>query len=150
MKNNNVFLLERYFNAGKLKQRYYDGKSYCQPYSAEDRLLAGKMFYEDFLSWQKNARLIRNYEAIKVDVSLNTAGGFSKNTERFRRALKRLPKASLEVVYQIVLCENDIMAPPNFNERERAFFYDDIKGLLCRGLDELCRFYAPVRLAEFV
>jgi len=150
MKKESIFLLERYFNCGKLKQRYYDGKSYCQPYSEEDRLLVGKTFYEDFLAWRKNARLIRNYEAVKVDVSFYNGGGLSKNGERFRRALKRLPKASLEVVYKIVLCEEDIVAPSYFSERERAFFYDDIKGLLCRGLDELCRFYAPILFSEFV
>ena len=150
MKNKNLFLLERYFNNGHLNRRYYDGKDYCQPYSADDRLLAGKMFYEDFLAWQKRTRLIRDYEAIKVDVSFNTGAGLSKNAERFRRALKRLPRASLEVIYKIVLCEQDIMAPAYFTERERGHFYDDIKGLLCRGLDELCRFYAPVCATEFV
>lgn len=150
MKDKEIFLLTRYFNAGRLNRRYYDGKAYCQPYSADDRLLAGQMFYEDFLAWRKNTRLIRNYEAVKVDVSLNMAVGISKNAERFRRALKRLPQMSVDVIYKIVLCEEDILAPATFSEREKAYFYEEIKGLLCRGLDELCRFYAPVRLTEFV
>lgn len=150
MKNSDVFLLERYFNKGKLNQRYYDGESYCRPYSADDRLLAGKMFYEDFLAWRKNTRLVRDYEAIKVDVSLNTSGGLSRNAERFRKAMKRMPRATLAVLYKIVLCEEDIMAPHDFTEREKAYFYDDVRGILCRGLDELCRFYARFCSSEFI
>ena len=142
-------LLGIYFKMGKLNQRYYDGKNYCQPYSAEDRLRAGELFYNDFIGWQKGVRLIQDYSGIKVD------SGFAGKqdgliSERFRRALKRLPKASLPVVYKIVLNETDIMAPHSFSEREKTQFYGEIRSLLCRGLDALCSFYAHVFSVNYV
>lgn len=138
------FLLTKYFNYGWLDRCYYDGKQYCQPYSAEDRLRAGELFYEDFLVWRRGEKLIADYQGVKVDSSRSIlmAGTFGVSGERFRRALQVVSKAFLVVVYQVVLAEEEIKAPKGFSARERLHFNDEIKGLLCRGLDELCGFYA--------
>jgi len=144
MMDKNVALLVKKYNLGCLERSYYDGQKYAQPYSAEDRLLAGQMLYADFLAWRKGTKLVRNYDLIKID-----GGSFSGNScslsfaaERFRRALNVVPKSSLAVVYKIVLTEEDIKAPKEMSVREVLYFNDEIKGLLCRGLDALCRFYA--------
>lgn len=137
------FLLVKYFNSGWLNRRYFDGNRYWQPYSAADRLRGGKLFYNDFMAWKKGAKLIRDYEAIKVDVSL-TGGekiSCSKAAERFRQALRTLSKTTLPVVYKIVLCEEEISAPKSLSEREKLYFNLEVKNLLCRGLDELASFY---------
>ena len=143
-KREEVFLLTRYFNIGWLERAYFNGAEYCRPYSAEDRLRAGEMFYLDFLFWQKGVRLIRDYDSVKVDVSRVIGAGVpvSGSAERFRRALRLIPKASMAVVYKIVLNEEEIRPKKSMSAREKLYFNDEIKGLLCRGLDELCSFYA--------
>jgi hypothetical protein len=145
--NHDTSLLNRYFQQGWLDRRYYDGKAYLQPFSANDRLLAGEMLYADFLHWKKGVRLVQNYGALKVDSPLPMNGTlcFSYETERFRRAVRGISKSYLPVVYKIVLDEAEIRPPKAFGARERLYFNDEIKGLLCRGLDELCRFYASRR-----
>ena len=142
-KEKDTLLLTKYFNAGWLIKRYYTGKEFTQPYSAEDRLRTGKILYHDFLSWQRGTRLTRDYSAPKIDASLNLCGNInlSRSAERFRNAIKHISKASLPVVYQIVLNEQRILLPPGLSKREQLYFSDEIKILLCRGLDELCNFY---------
>ena len=143
MPRDSVFLLTKYFHLGWLSRRYYNGKQYIQLYSAEDRLRVGKLLYADFLRWKKGVHLIRDYDNVKVDVSFcngqNLATGYT--AERFRRALRAVSKVSLPVVYKIVLNEEEIKAPHLMSAREKLYFNDEIKGLLCRGLDELIAFY---------
>lgn len=140
MSRDDVFLLKTYFKQGWLSRRYFNGKTFCQPYCAEDRLKAGERFYEDYLSWQVGQRLISDYERQRVDGS-SLFLGFSPEAERFRRALRLISKTSLPVVYKIVLEEKAIGLPQGVSARERLYLNDEVKGLLCRGLDELCRFY---------
>ena len=142
-KQKNIFLLTKYFNLGWLERRYFDGQLYHQPYSAYDRLHAGRILYDDFIGWKKGVRLVRDYDAEPVDVALPLSGNvcLSAQAERFRQALKNVPKASLSVLYRIVLNEEEIKPPVGFSEREKLYFNDEIKGLLCRGLDQLCSFY---------
>lgn len=132
-----------YYNQGWLAKRYYDGKLFHQPYSCEDRLWAGKMLYEDYMVWRRGAKLTQDYTLERVDKSLPLHGGVmtSFSAERFRRAIKQVNKAVLPVVYKIVLSEERITAPKGLSKREQLYFNDEIKGLLCRGLDELCQFY---------
>ena len=143
MANAEKFLLNKYFNLGWLSRCYFNGKSYCQPYSAADRLLAGRLLYADFITWQKGCHLVRDYNMVKVDVSFvedrSVPVGFA--VERFRKALRIVSKASLPVIYKIVLEEHEIQAPKQMAAREKLYFNDEIKGLLCRGLDELIVFY---------
>ena len=47
------FLLKQYFRKGWLERAYFDGEKMVQPYSAEDRLHAGELLYEDFFAWKK-------------------------------------------------------------------------------------------------
>lgn len=143
-KHKNIFLLTKYYHIGWLERAYYDGKNYCRPYSAEDRLKAGKLLYEDFLCWKKGTRLIRDYDAVKVDVGLSTSGGIqlSFSAERFRRVLRGIPSIALPVIYKIVLLEEEIKPKKTMSTREKLYFNDEIKGLLCRGLDAACSFYA--------
>jgi len=142
--NHDTSLLNKYFNQGWLDRRYYDGKAYLQPFSADDRLLAGEMLYMDFLHWKKGMRLVQSYDVPRVDAMFSPNGVvcLSFETERFRRAIKGISKSYLPVVYKIVLDEMEIKPPKTFGTRERLYFNDEIKGLLCRGLDELCRFYS--------
>ena len=140
-------LLKKYFKQGWLRRRYYDGKHFLQMYSAEDRVYAGEMFYHDFMTWRKGVRLTRTYDAMKVDVSKPISGGVQLGpaAERFRKALRLISKASLPVIYKIVLEEEEIDVAEKMSARERLYFNDEIKGLLCRGLDELCGFYEQRR-----
>lgn len=135
-------LLDKYYNIGWLKYKYIDGTTYHQPYSEDERLLAGKLFYNDYLSWLLSRRLIINYERLYVDVSrtLNTPST-SEGCERFRKALKLIPKSFLPVLYKIVLEEKEIKPNQILNEREKAYFNNEIKTILCRSLDCLCNFY---------
>jgi len=137
-------LLKHYFNCGVLNKRYYSAAGYRQPFSAEDRLAAGSRFYADYLKWRKGERLVGAYDHPRVDcsfiVGLPRPGG-----ERFRRALRFLSEAYLPVVYKVVLEEEEIKAPSFFSAREKLYFSDEIKGLLCRGLDELCVYYRKQR-----
>lgn len=145
-KKKNQAVLMRYFNHGWLDRPYFDGEWFCRPYSAEDRLRAGTLFYGDYLVWLKGNVNAVNYEKPKVDGGMMFAAApFAEQGERFRRALRRLSKASLGVVYKIVLEEREILVPMGISERERLYFSDEIKRLLCSGLDELCRFYARRR-----
>lgn len=136
------FLLEHYFRLGWLGKKYYGTAGYFQPYSAEDRLLAGKMLYEDFLAWGAGQVRISNCQRPKID------GGrrldFPATTfgaERFRRALRRVPPPFLPVLYHIVLEEHPIRPPRGLSVREKLYFNDEIKSLLCRGLDALVTYY---------
>jgi hypothetical protein len=140
-------LLKKYFKQGWLARRYYNGKCFLQPYSAEDRLYAGEMFYRDFALWRRGTHLTRAYDLIKVDVSKPFGGGVECGAaaERFRRALRLVSKTSLPVVYKIVLEEEEISIDEKMSARERLYFNDEIKGLLCRGLDDLCGFYEQRR-----
>ena len=45
------------------------------------------------------------------------------------------------VLYKIVLEEKEIRAPKGASTRERLYFNDEIKNLLCRALDELVPYY---------
>ncbi len=139
-----TFLLNKYFNIGWLTRRYYDGKLYHQPFSAEDRLLAGERLYADFLVWNRHFGALRCVDLQKPRVDGGGGRGFvplSAEAERFRRALRLISKPSMPVVYKIVLEECEIRPPASMSARERLYFNDEIKGLLCRGLDQLCRFY---------
>lgn len=137
-------LLTKYFKQGWLKRRYYSEAGYRQLYSAEDRLYAGKCLYDDFLVWHSNSFCLKSTDLTRP----KTDGGMLKNdmavggkTERFRKALRFVSKASLPVLYKIVLEEQEIKAPENMSEREKLYFNDEIKGLLCRGLDEIIPCY---------
>ena len=137
------FLLKQYFRKGWLERAYFDGETMVQPYSAEDRLRAGELLYEDFLSWQKGTHLTCNYDMVKVDCSTISDDGvrLGYNAERFRRAIRLIPKSAMAVVYKIVLSEQKISPPQTLSKRDKLYFCDEIKGLLCRGLDALCLFY---------
>ena len=140
-------LLKKYFKQGWLTRRYFDGKRFLQPYSAEDRLHAGEMFYGDFAAWRRGVHLTRAYDLIKVDVSKPVSSGVQTGVaaERFRKALRLVSKASLPVIYKIVLEEEEVDVNEKMSARERLYFNDEIKGLLCRGLDDLCGFYEERR-----
>ena len=139
-----VFLLDKYFHLGWLNRRYFVDGQYMQPYSAADRLLAGKCLYADFCVWQRGTHMIRDYDMVYVDVSPKIGQVISEghSVERFRRALRHISKATLPVVYQIVLEEREIVMPYKMSAREKLYFNDEIKGLLCRGLDELVPLFA--------
>ena len=47
----------------------------------------------------------------------------------------------MPVLYKIVLEEKEIRAPKGASTRERLYFNDEIKNLLCRALDELVPYY---------
>lgn len=141
----NKCLLYRYFGQGWLSRRYFDGKAYHQPYSDEDRLFAGECFYADYLKWNAAGVKSRDYEVPLVDGGVASYGvSLSPEAERFRRALRRLNRATLAVIYKIVLEEREIKPPSAMTAREKLYFNDEIKGLLCRGLDELCMFYGKI------
>jgi len=134
-------LIIKYYRLGYLNQRYYINGDYYQPYSAEDRLQAATSFYSDYLCW-KNARLT------SVDLSIPKVDGGCKNIsdmtigfESFRKALKNISKVYLGVVYKIVIEEVDIKPNSKMSSREKLYFADEIKSLLCRGLDELVSYY---------
>ena len=137
------FLLARYCRMGWLERAYFDGEKMVQPYSADDRLRAGEMWYEDFLAWKRGTHLVSNYDMIKVDCSAIANDGIRLgfSAERFRKATRLVPKSSLAVVYKIVLEEKKISPLKALSKREKLYFCDEIKGLLCRGLDALCSYY---------
>ena len=137
-----VFLLQKYYNLGWLNRRYLVNLKYVQPYSAEDRLFIGQCLYEDFLIWQRGTRLVRDYEEAFVDISPQKFSDMNEHriAERFRSAVSHLSKTVLPVVYRIVLEEREIKFPSHLSAREKLYFNDEVKGLLCRGLDELIKF----------
>lgn len=133
------FLLERYYHLGWLNRRYLVNCKYIQPYSAEDRLLIGKQLYEDFIYWQRGIKLTHAYENGYVDVDISHKCEIKDHqaAERFRHMLNKLSKSVLPIIYRIVLEEREIPAPKTMSAREKLYFNDEVKGLLCRGLDEL-------------
>lgn len=133
-------LLEKYFRLGWLNKKYYSGKGYRQLYSAEDRLLAGAMLYTDFLKWGKGFLHVRNYAIPRVDCGNRFDEDF-RETEHFRRALRHIPKEALPVLYKIVLEEKEIRPPRSLSDREKLYFCNEIKVMLCIGLDALVPFY---------
>lgn len=134
-----VFLLEKYYHLGWLDRKYMVDCQYIQPYSAEDRLFIGKRLYESFVIWQKGIRLTHDYDEMYVDVSpmFNRAVNEHQAAERFRHSIAKLSKNVLPIIYRIVLEEREIKAPQGMSDREKLYFNDEVKGLLCRGLDEL-------------
>lgn len=136
-------LLERYLLSGWLEKKYVVETAYVQPYSAQDRYLAGQRFYQDYLYWSKGMLAAKNYEIPKVD------GGRMEHyhwmerpqAEPFRKVLRTLSKSVVPILYKIVIEERDILAPKNLTERERSYFNHEIKVMLCRGLDELSSYY---------
>ena len=135
-----IFLLERYYNNGYLDKKYYINNSYYQPFSALDRLKAGIFFYQDFLSWKKGHLKSLDLSTPKVDTSYKT---FNDNisSERFRKSLRKLSTQFVSVIYKIVIEQSEIKSPYKMSKRETLYFNDEIKTLLCRGLDELVSYY---------
>ena len=140
LRNKDTFLLERYYNNGFLDKKYFLNNTYYQPYSAKDRLKAGIFFYKYFLSWQKSHLKSLDLTTPKVDISFK---GFDDNfsSERFRRALRKISTPFISVLYKIVLEQSEIKSPYKMTKRETLYFNDEIKSLLCRGLDELASYY---------
>ena len=120
-KEGDDFLLMQYFRKGWLERLYFDGEKMIQPYSAEDRLRAGELLYDDFLAWKKGSHLTVNYDMIKVDCCAVSNEGvrLGYNAERFRRAVRNIPKSSMAVVYKIVLDEQKISPPAVLSKREK-------------------------------
>ena len=139
-KRKDDILLERYFKNGFLNKKYYLNNSYYQPYSGKDRLVAGLLFYQDFLSWKKGHLQAIDTTVPKVD---NTYNFQTTNipTLRFRKALKKVSTPFVPILYKIVLEQKEIKPPSTFSKREKLYFNDEIKTLLCRGLDELISYY---------
>ena len=134
-------LISKYYNLGYLNQRYYIDGQYYQPYSAEDRLQAATVFYGDYLLW-RNGR-VKSIDASipKVDGGVMSGLDLTIGFDRFRRALRCVSKVYLGVVYKIVIEEKNIKPKANMSSREKLYFSDEIKTLLCRGLDELVSYY---------
>jgi hypothetical protein len=142
-KQNSVLLT--CFNHGWLDKAYFDGSGWHQPLSAEDRFLVAQFFYEDFLRWQhRQQRLVSAYDGVHVDTSRGSSALYSLGEERFRRALHKLPKSIFSVLYKIVLEDRDIPAPAQTGVREKQYFYEEIKRLLCRGIDTISPLYLPL------
>ena len=134
-----ISLLHKYWQKGGLDKAYFNGKKYTKPFSAEDRLNAGTRLYEDFMRWHRGHLGCKNYQQPRVD------GGKAPTDlvadGRFQKALRRINPEYWRVVYKIVVEECEIKAPAHLSTREKLYFNDEIKGLLCRGLDNLCVFY---------
>lgn len=142
MPKSKALLLDKYYKKGWLKHKYLDGMNYHQAYSEDERLLAGKLFYSDYQHWQLSRRLTVNYEQLYVDISrIHSLPSCSTESERFRKALKKLPSSFLPILYKIVLEEKEIKPAKTLSEREITYFNNEIKSALCRCLDNLCSFY---------
>lgn len=134
-------LIETYFKRGYLNQRYYENGDYYQPYSAEDRLRAANLFYEDYMGWKGAKVKSIDLSIPKVDGGKGGFGDMALGIDRFRKALRVISKANLCVVYKIVIEDKDIKPKNTFSMREKLYFSDEIRSLLCRGLDELVSYY---------
>lgn len=140
LKNKNHILLERYFTQGFLDKKYYHNNHYYQPYSSSDRLHAGLRFYLDFLSWQRGHLQAKDISIPKVDSSKFFLTQNLAST-RFRKVISHVSTPFVPILYKIVLEQQEITPPPLTSKRERLYFNDEIKTLLCRGLDELITHY---------
>ena len=136
------FLLDSYFRQGWLDKKYYGKSGYRRPYTADDRLLAGKLFYADFLRWQKGLFRCPEFARPRVDTTpLREAWIAGGEAERFRRVLNRVSRLCLPVLYKIVLEGQDIRPPAGLSTREKLYFNHEIRVRLCQGLDELVMYY---------
>ena len=136
------FLLDSYFRQGWLDKKYYGKSGYRRPYTADDRLLAGKLFYADFLRWQKGLFRCPEFARPRVDTTpLREAWIAGGEAERFRRVLNRVSRLCLPVLYKIVLEGSDIRPPAGLSTREKLYFNHEIRVRLCQGLDELVMYY---------
>lgn len=134
-------LIMTYFNKGYLNQRYYENGDYYQPYSAEDRLMAANLFYADYMSWKGGKVKCIDLSVPKVDGGKGGFGDMALGIDRFRKALRVISRPHLSVVYKIVIEDKDIKPKHTFTQREKLYFSDEIRSLLCRGLDELVSYY---------
>ena len=133
-------VFDRYHINGYLDKKYYTPEGYHQPYSAKERYLAGSLFYKDFNSWKKGHLKAVDLSIPKVDCA-NAIIGDNLASERFRKTLKQISSIYLPILYKIILEQIDIKPPKNMSSRERLYFNDEVKTLLCRGLDELVEYY---------
>lgn len=136
----NLPVFERYHLNGYLDKKYYTKEGYYQPYSASERYHAGTLFYKDFLSWKKGHLKAVDLTIPKVDCSKVIIGD-NLASDRFRKTLRQISSLFIPILYKIILEQIDIKPPKNMSPRERLYFNDEIKTLLCRGLDELIEFY---------
>lgn len=134
-------LIVTYFNKGYLNQRYYENGDYYQPYSAEDRLKAANLFYADYMNWKSARVKCIDLSVPKVDGGKGAFYDMTLGIDRFRKALRVISKSHLSVVYKIVIEDKDIKPNRGFSSREKLYFSDEIRSLLCRGLDELVSYY---------
>ena len=135
-----IILLERYYSNGFLDKKYYLQNNYYQPYSGLERLKAGLIFYQDFIFWQKGNLRAIDFTIPKVDYTYNFSTPLPSHF-RFHNSLKKLSRPFIPILYKIILEQQEIKPPPNISKRERLYFNDEIKTLLCRGLDELISYY---------
>lgn len=139
-KKHDLSVFDRYHLNGHLDKKYYINNSYYQPYNAKERYHAGILFYKDFLSWKRGHLKATDLTAPKVDGTRRVIGD-NISSERFRRALKNISSPFVPILYKIILEQSEIRPPKKLSNRERLYFNDEIKTLLCRGLDELISYY---------
>lgn len=139
-KSKELSVFDRYHLNGYLEKKYYINNSYYQPYSAKERYLAGILFYKDFLSWKRGHIKALDFTIPKVDYAKRIIGD-NLSSERFRKTLRAISYPFLPILYKIILEQTEIKPPKKMTPRERLYFNDEIKTLLCRGLDELISYY---------
>lgn len=124
-------ILERYYQTGVLGIE--EGR-----WKAVDRLRAGTLLFRDFV---KSGRIIRTLDPSRPRVDCK---GFRQPTEareiaedRFNKAVRSVSFCNWAIMQHVVIEKERI--PVKNKSREMVYA---LKRDLCRGLDELCDFYA--------
>ncbi len=139
IKKNDVFykrtLLEIWYDKGWLELKH-------SPYGEDDRLRFGLKFMTDYQLVCKLQMPVVYFNNDKVDISSsNLDDNVYDIIDRYRHAVRSIPKEFWPMVKQICLQEQEPVLPKDISDRQKAYINFLYRVDLCRGLDRIIDAY---------
>lgn len=110
-------------------------------FNSNDRVNAGHTLAADYYLGGLNQMSAVNPEKIRVDGGGSIVGAEKKafHEDRFRKAIRVIPREFLAVVHHVVIEDKPIKVVGTDREVNKKLFL--LRVDLCRGLDRLIKFY---------
>ena len=139
IKKNDVFykrtLLEIWYDKGWLELKH-------SPYGEDDRLRFGLKFAQDYNFLRRSQIATTTLKNDKIDTKNRIEDKhFLDVLDRYRKAVRSIPREFWPVVRQICLEERQLEIPAFLSDRQKAYFYFLYRTDLCRGLDRVISSY---------
>ena len=112
------------------------------PFGSEDRLRFGLKFAQDYNFLRRSQIATTTLKNDKIDTRNRIEDKhFLDVLDRYRKAVRSIPREFWPVVRQICLEERQLEIPAFLSDRQKAYFYFLYRTDLCRGLDRVISSY---------